>query len=205
MNYTLLNDYELVNYAVSENMEDAMNLIYDKYQPIIVSYSKKMLPLCQSGGVDLNDLIQEGRLGLSNAISKFRESKDITFYTFACTCIKRRIISLIVSTNRLKHKPLNDSIPLTVTSDNENIEMDYLMRDMKNEPESIILEEENNMYLTNSIKEKLTDFEKEVFDLKIKHFTYDEISLILNKNKKSIDNALQRIKSKVKDILIELD
>ncbi len=205
MNYSDLNDYELVTYALSENMEDAMNLIYYKYQPIIVAYSKKMLPVCSNGGVDLNDLIQEGRLGLSNAINKFRESKDITFYTFACTCIKRRIISLAVSTNRLKHKPLNDSLPLITTSDSDDIELDYLMSDMTNEPESKILEEENNNYLKESIKSKLTVFEQDVFDLKIQHFNYEEISLILNKNKKSIDNALQRIKNKVKDILIDLE
>lgn len=206
MDYKEYNDYELVNYAVSDNNEEATNILYQKYQPIIVAFAKKMLPFCEQGGIELNDLIQEGLLGLNSAIEHFNDHKDITFYTFARTCIERRMISTIVSTRRLKHRILNESIPFeTKGEDNELIFADYLLKDETTDPEYVLLNNEREAILSDLIRNQLTDFELQVFELKLNHFSYEEIANILDKNKKAIDNALQRIKSKMKNILKELD
>lgn len=206
MDYKEYNDYELVNYAVSDNNEEATNILYQKYQPIIVAFAKKMLPFCEQGGIELNDLIQEGLLGLNSAIEHFNEHKDITFYTFARTCIERRMISTIVSTRRLKHRILNESIPFeTKGEDNELIFADYLLKDETTDPEYVLLNNEREAILSDLIRNQLTDFELQVFELKLNHFSYEEIANILDKNKKAIDNALQRIKSKMRNILKELD
>lgn len=206
MDYKDYNDYELVNYAVSESSEEANELLYQKYQPMIVSFAKKMLPFCSQGGIELNDLIQEGLLGLSSAIEHFNEQKNITFYTFARTCIERRMISAVVSTRRLKHKILNESVPFeTKGEDNEFVSVDYLLKDETSDPEYVLLNNEREQILRNLIHDELTDFELQVFELKMNHFKYEEIASILDKNVKSIDNALQRIKSKIKKILNDLD
>ena len=206
MNYKDLNDYELVNYAIAEHSDEAETLLYDKYKPLIVNFAKKMLPYCENGGLELNQLIQEGMLGLSKAIDHFNEKKNITFYTFAKTCIERKIITAAVSTRRMKHKILNESVPFEVRGDdNEMVYADYLLRDETTDPEHVLLNSEREHILSNLIKDQLTDLELQVFELKLNHFSYDEIASILDKNTKSIDNALQRIKGKMRNILDELD
>lgn len=206
MDYKDYNDYELVNYAVSDQSEEANEILYQKYQPMIRSFAKKMLPFCSQGGIELNDLIQEGLLGLSNAIEHFNEQKNITFYTFARTCIERRMISTLVSTRRLKHKILNESVPFeTKDEDNEFVSVDYLLKDETSDPEYVLLNNEREQILRNLIHDELTDFELQVFELKMNHFKYEEIASILDKNVKSVDNALQRIKNKIKKILNDLD
>lgn len=205
MNYKDYNDYELISYAISENSEDAMDLIYKKYEPLIIAFSKKMLPFC-SGGLEMNDLIQEGRLGLNNAINRFDENKNITFYTFARTCIERKIISAVLATRRLKHKILNESVSIeTKHNDSEHTYADYFLKDESNDPEKLLIETEREKSLSGLIKDQLTNFELQVFELKLGQFTYDEISSILDKNNKAVDNALQRIKTKLRNILSKLD
>ena len=82
--------------------------------------ANKMHRSCKYNGLEINDLIQEGFLGLSNAITHYNENKDTSFYTFAKTCIERRMISLIISTKRLKHKILNESLSLEGSDDDSS-------------------------------------------------------------------------------------
>lgn len=206
MDYKEYNDYELVHYAVGEQSEEAMEILYQKYKPLIVNFAKKMLPGCSGSGVELNDLIQEGMLGLNNAIDHYIEQKDITFYTFARTCIERRIISATIAAKRQKHKILNESLSLEMTTPNEEtMELEYLLKDESMEPSQLLLTNEREEKLFELFKERFTEFELQVFELKMNQFSYDEIATILEKNKKAIDNALQRIKNKIKEILKELD
>ena len=71
--------------------------------------------------------------------------------------------------------------------------------------EAIIIFKENQKVrekeLIENIKSVLTDFEQQVFELKLSSFTYKEIAEILERDIKSIDNALQRIKIKIKEQL----
>lgn len=205
MDYKSLNDFELINYSIHDSDEEASELLYQKYKPIIISMAKKMLPYCENGGLDLNDLIQEGMIGLNKAINNFNEQKDITFYTFALTCIKRMMISAIVGTRRLKHKALNEAVPFEVTNDDESVTLDFVLKDVSTDPEYVLINSERSEILNHLIKDELTDFELQVFELKMNHFTYEEIASLLDRNKKAIDNALQRIKGKIRDILKELD
>ena len=66
-----------------------------------------------------------------------------------------------------------------------------------------MLNEEINNELIELVEKRLTDFEKQVFDLMLSYFTYKEIAEMLDKEPKQIDNAIQRIKVKVKDALKE--
>ena len=198
MDYKTLNDYELISY-VNESNEEANNLLIQKYEPLINKIANKMINYCPNSGLDVNDLIQEGRIGLNHAISYFNEQKDITFYTYAKKCIERKMISVVTSTKRLKHKVLNDSISYDV--DLDGVSFDKILKDDESNPEKIILNLNEQETLTSKINEKLTDFEKEVFGLMLSNFTYKEIAAILDKDSKQIDNAIQRIKNKVKKLI----
>ena len=199
MNYRDYNDNELLSY-VSENNEEASEILYKKYLPLITNIARKMSLYVKNTGVDVNDLIQEGMLGLSNAISEYSDDKNTIFYTFAKTCIERKIITAVTAARRLKHRPLNDSVPLEtskVTDDNQ-VFLDEVIGDNKDNPENMLLDSENFNEIVSIAKEELTDFEMQVFELRISDFGYKEIAEILEKDIKAIDNALQRIKSKLK-------
>ena len=194
MNYDDINDYEVLS-MVADN-EDATELLFKKYKPLIVGLAKKIYNNNQNTGYDLNDLIQEGMIGFSTAINTFDENKDTTFFTYAKTCIERRLISLIKSASRLKHQILNESYSVEdLAQDNKSLE--NLLEDSTSNPENKIIDDENTNELIRNIQKQLTPLESAVFELKISGFTYREIADILDKDSKSIDNAISRIKTKV--------
>ncbi len=202
MDYQNLNDYELISY-VYENDEEARNILLKKYEPLISSIVSRMMKSCPYIGVDRSDLMQEGLIGLNHAMDYFNDQKDITFYTYAKTCIERKLISAIVASKRLKHRPLNDSIP--IDSEGEDAVPDRFLKDNSFNPEEILLDETKTEFLMKEIKKSLTDFELQVFELMISSFNYREIAEILDKDRKQIDNAIQRIKMKVKEKLKEIE
>ena len=156
---------------------------------------------CKNNGIEYSDLVQEGIIGLDYALKHFSEEKNTIFYTYVKTCIERKMLSYLLSTTRLKHKVLNDSISF----DNESNMLDKVLTDELNNPESIIESIERENELIKRVRKKLTSFEEQVFSLLISNFDYKEISDILDKDKKAIDNAIQRIRFKVKETIKEMD
>lgn len=202
MNYKEINDYELLSY-INDNNEEASEIIYNKYKPLIEKNANKLLKYCRYNGLELNDLIQEGMLGLSKAIETFNDSKDTTFYTYAKTCIERKQLTAIIGSQRQKHKLLNESIPF---ESYDNVEeqvktIEPMLIDNSYNPENVIFDFESGSELYNNILKVLTDFEMQVFELKASGFTYIEIAEMLDKDKKQIDNAIQRIKAKIRENL----
>lgn len=201
MNYKEYNDDELLSY-IAENNEDATEILYKKYMPLVTKLARKMYIYTNKSGLEVSDLIQEGMLGLSSAIREYNDSKNASFYTFAKTCIERKIISAVTATKRLKHKALNESLPLEsprLTDDNL-VFLEEIIGDNKENPENMLLDSENFNELLELARKELTDFELQVFELRISDFGYKEIADVLEKDIKSVDNALQRIKNKLKKI-----
>lgn len=195
MDYKNYNDYELLSY-VSEGNEEANNIIIKKYTPLINKFATKMYAYCKNNGLDKSDLIQEGMIGLSHAIDRYQEMADATFYTYAKLCIERKIISAVLSSNRNKNKILNESISF---DDDENMLL-KIVRDSSPNPEEIIVDSENEENIINKIKKVLTPLEEEVFSLLISGFKYKEIAQIIDKEEKSVDNTIQRIKNKIRNL-----
>ena len=184
-------DYELV-YLAQEGNEDAINIIYDKYKPIIVKKSKNAIVFVTHHGIEINDIMQEGYIGLEEAIRNFSQDSEATFYTFASLCIDRQLINFLRKINGNKDRVLNEAIMLDdslekTLTDNYNVEDNLLGKD-------------NNEQITKMLRDALTDFEKNVFDLRIRGYSFEEIAKKLNKDLKSIYNTLQRIKAKFKKI-----
>ena len=198
MEYKDFNDYELLDY-IAEGNEDANNIIIKKYEPLINKIAIKMLAFCKNNGLEKSDLVQEGMIGLNHAIERYHEQKDVLFYTYAKKCIERKIISVVIGSNRNKNRILNESISY---DDDENMLLRFIKAQTLS-PEEEILNLEIEEKLLQKIKEILTDLELQVFDLLISGFKYKEIAQILDKDDKSIDNAIQRIKVKIKKILKE--
>ncbi len=186
------NDYELVSLA-QEGNEEAIDIIYKKYKPIIVKKSKNAILYASHHGIDINDIMQEGYIGLDEAIKGFSQDDKATFYTFANLCIDREIVNYLRKTTRGKNKLLNEAVAIdegleNVISDDMDIESSFILRD-------------NEKKFMTEIYEELTKFEKEVFDLKIKGYNFEEIANILDRDVKSIYNTFHRIKQKSKKIM----
>lgn len=196
MNYKEFNDYELID-QIHSCSEDANEILIYKYRPLIVNIAQKLIKYC-NGGVDLNDLIQEGMLGLNEAINSFREDKEANFGTYARVCIQRRIVSLVRSTKTQKNMILNSSI--SIEDEDSNV-FDRYLSDNSLNPSIMVEDYDYTEHLFNKLNEQLTDLEKQVFELKKDGFDYKEIADILEKDTKVVDNAIQRIKSKLKAII----
>ena len=198
MEYKDFNDYELLSY-IREGNEEANNILIKKYEPLINKIATKMLSYCKNNGLDKSDLIQEGMIGLNHAIDRYQEQENILFYTYAKTCIERKIISVVISSNRNKNKILNESISY---DDEEHLLLKFI-KDSNPNPEETVIGIEKEKNLLSKIEDNLTDLEQQVFELLISGFKYKEIAEILEKDEKSIDNAIQRLKAKIKKIIIK--
>ena len=144
-------------------------------------------------GGDTDDLIQEGMIGLFKAIQDYQPDKEASFLTFARLCIDRQVYSAIQSSRRQKHQPLNSYISLS-----QNEEESELVDVQAEDPESIIIDRENTLHLQEQIKENLSVLENKVLDCYLEGNDYNSIAQILGKSPKSIDNALRRIRSKIR-------
>ena len=189
------NDNELL-YHISENNEQASELLYKKYEPLIKKEAKKLYKYVKSNGIEVSDLIQEGMLGLNSAINYFSESKETLFYTYAITCIKRKMIDYIIASNRQKNKALNNSV--SIEYDSEEKDLYYLVPDKSLNPEDLLLNEEREKEIIKLAKENLSDLEFQIFELRIDGFNHNEIAELLDIDYKAVDNAIQRIKNKMK-------
>ena len=109
MDYKKINDYEVV-YMVRENDEEAREIIFNKYIPIVRRIASDHLALAKMARIEYEDLVQEGLIALNEAINKYNERSGVLFYTFLCVCVERRILTYCRKMNSSKHYLLNTSL-----------------------------------------------------------------------------------------------
>lgn len=185
---------------------DAMDALMQRYKGIVRKRARSLFII----GGDQDDLMQEGMIGLFKAIQDYDKSKEAVFSTFAELCISRQLYSAVKSSNRKKNIPLNTYVSIYSPAYSEQGEetegsfmVDHSLEAAELSPEEILIDRENVRSLRRKIEECLSAMEKQVFDLYMEGMTYQEIARHLDKEPKSIDNALQRIKSKVNKALNE--
>ncbi len=197
MKYRDMNDYELLSY-VSESDDDARNIIFEKYMPLINDRANHLYGYCKKLGLELNDLIQEGMVGLNDAIRTFSDSYDTMFYTYALKCINSRMISSIVKSGRNKHKVLNESVFLELNDEDQSNGFGKTLIDNSYNPEDVLLVEEGKNEILSAIDKVLDDSEKQIINLKISGFKYREIADIVGRDIKYVDNCMRKIRNKLK-------
>ena len=196
MDYKSINDNELVILAREKN-EDAINILYDKYKPLITKKCSNYFKYVKDKGIDFNDLTQECLIGFEESIRSFNSDNDTLFYTFTSICMDRQLISLIKKVNRDKNKFLNEAISIESCMEDDNNLLDKI-EDNSYNPELGFMDDIEYEELYNKIIVNLTDFEECVFNLKLQGFGYEEIANIMDKSTKSVYNAMGRIKDKIK-------
>lgn len=191
--YTQYTDEELVD-MIRRGEQEVMDFIIDKYKSMV---RQKARVLYLVGG-EQDDLIQEGMIGLFKAVRDYRKEKDASFRTFAQLCVDRQIYHAIQSSNRQKHQPLNTYISMSSEEWEDEV---YHM--FQQSPENIVIAQENVVHLKNTIRRQLSSFENQVLEMYLDGDNYLQIAEKLGKPPKSIDNALQRIRGKVKECIGE--
>ena len=195
--YEGLTDEELIA-LFRDGDQEAMEKLLNKYKEMVLRKAKSMYIL----GGDSDDLIQEGMLGLFKAVRDYDCGRDASFRTFAQLCVTRQLYTAVKASSRKKHLPLNTAISLSrpMREDGEEDEefLDCLEADASSNPEVYLIGQEEMERLEEKIEKELSPFEKQVLELHLTGMGYVEIAHVLNRDEKSTDNALQRIRTKLR-------
>lgn len=135
------------------------------------------------------DLLQEGMLGFLDAVNKFDPSKGVPFKAFAETCINNRIVSAVRKNFNSKNAALSNAV--SFETENSDIVTG-------GDPADIVSDKFETEYLAELLSSGLSDFEKQVIDLRLRNKSYAQIAQELDRSEKAVDNAIQRIKSKMR-------
>ena len=201
-----LPDEDLIS-LIREGDSQATDYLMEKYKDLVRMRAGSMYIL----GGDREDLVQEGMIGLFKAIRDYDCGRDASFRTFASLCVSRQLYSFVRSSGRKKNIPLNTALSLNASSGTDETEgeadalLDFLKADETSNPEEYLLHQERLQRLEEKIEGQLSSFEKQVLDLHLTGMGYVEIAHVLNKPEKSTDNALQRVRTKLRSIIKEWD
>ncbi len=184
--------------------DEAMEYVLAKYKGLVRGLSRTLFLL----DGDEDDLIQEGMIGLYKAVVSYDECRGAAFETFASHCINRQMYSAVKKSNRKKNGPLNTYISIDSASDSDNEQgpdsvklLDRVSAGLHQNPEDIIIDREEAGDIEERLFSVLSGMEREVLSLFLRGMTYQEIARYMQKQPKAIDNALQRIKTKLRTIL----
>ena len=195
-------DEEIIE-TVREGEASGIDELFERYKNVVRSIASTMYLI----GGETEDLIQEGMIGLFKAVQEYDPGRDASFGTFARLCITRHIYSAVKASGRKKHIPLNTYVSLYEEKKDEDeggrtVEVqDMLRASDSTEPEQIILSNEKSEELERAIEEELSPFERNVLELYVTGMSYSDIADVLGKNEKAMDNAIQRIRGKLKKYL----
>ena len=200
--YETMTDESVLNLAKAGD-ENALNFIMDKYNNIVNMKASRFF----ATGIEKEDIIQEGMIGLYKAIQSYDGEKQNSFKSFANMCVERQLITVVKSANRQKNLPLNSAFSLnsTIYEDGESDIMEILDVHLVEDPLDTIANKEYLSQVETKIEENLSPFEKEVFVHYKQGKSYNDIAKEMNTKVKSIDTALQRIKKKVNKIKDQID
>ncbi len=198
--YDKMSDEELIQ-ELRDGDTDVADYLCNKYKNLVRHNAKSMYIL----GAEPEDLIQEGMIGLFKAVRDYDPGRDASFLTFASLCVSRQMYNAIQSAGRQKNIPLNNYISLNGNSDDDDEDRPAvaleLFADGGLSPEQLLIDKENTEALYRKICDELSDFENQVLDLYMTGMNYVQIAGVLGREEKSTDNALQRIRAKIKKIV----
>lgn len=183
---------------------DATEEMLNRYKNMVRSKATALYLV----GADKEDLIQEGMIGLFKAIREYNPERNDSFAAFAGLCITRQMYTAIKASNTKKNQPLNNYISFDLyafaeegapTGDNTNSYegISYWQKD----PEESVIDREHALWVEEEVISSLSTMERQVLSYYASGMPYQEIAKVMGKEPKSIDNALQRIRKKLKTVL----
>ena len=189
-----MTDEQLIE-LLREGKTEITDYLMEKYKDMVRKQARAMY----LWGGENDDLIQEGMIGLFKAIRDYREERETSFFHFAGLCITRQIYSAIEASNRKKHAPLNSYVSFYSEVSEEGQPLaEYLESERSDNPEQRMIDQENFELFLKKVRQSLSKMECEVLDDYLSGLNYQQIAEKMKKSPKAIDNALQRIKTKIR-------
>lgn len=181
-------DEELID-QVRKGNDDAIGVIVARYLPLV----RHKAAGCYGPGLEQDDLVQEGLIGLLGAIRGYVPGRLVSFATYATQCVTNRIYSAVRLALSPRNSPLRDY--MSISPDEQGQEIQLTLGDG---PETTFIEKEDTELRNRKMKTLLSQNEQEALKLYLSGHTYQEISNILHTSPKAVDNALQRVRRKLK-------
>ena len=178
-------DEELIRLA-QEGDKTATDALCNRYLWLVRQHARRFFLL----GGETEDLIQEGMMGLYFAVLEYKQSANSNFKNFASLCILRRIIDAVKKAASKKNAPLNSYASL----ETQTLGVYF-------NPEAALIQQDERVELNQKMSRVLSDFEFKVMTMYIDGMTTAEICEATGKPIKSVDNAVQRSKKKLQEIL----
>lgn len=149
-------------------------------------------------GGETEDLIQEGMIGLFKAVQDYRSDKEVSFYHFAELCVNRQMYTAVEASQRKKHTPLNTYVSLDAGQEKESAYLESGNHPQTLNPETLFISQETVRLLLKQANERLSPMERQVLALYLEGMNYHQIAEHMGKTPKAVDNALQRIRGKIR-------
>lgn len=197
-------DDESIVQLIHQGNSHALNYLIQKYRNFVRAKARTYFLI----GADKEDIVQEGMIGLYKAIRDYDGKKLSSFKAFAELCVTRQIITAIKTATRQKHIPLNSYVSLDKPIYDEETDrtlLDVIAGSKDIDPQELLVNQEKYGDVEAKLSELLSGLEKKVLQLYLDGRTYHEISVALNRHVKSIDNALQRVKRKLEQLIAEAE
>lgn len=167
--------------------ESAVTELVARYLPMIRRRAARyFLP-----GMEAEDVVQEGLIGLLKAVRLY-DGRQSAFAAFASVCVASTMATAAKAALSQKSRPLSDYSPLE--------ELDGVQRDPQVSPEEEIIIAEQMEELRGRIDTLLSGFEQQALTLYLSGHSYSEISQLLRTTSKAVDNALQRVRRKLRSV-----
>ncbi len=182
---TNLSDEELAVLAANGD-DESMALLISKVMPVAKAKASKH----GSPRLSADDLVQEGMLGFLDAVKSFKSEKGVPFKAYAEICINNRIVSAVRANFNHKNAALTNAVSIEEETDSLLSRCD--------DPANIVSDKYSSEQIKNLIDSGLSDFEKQVIELRLHDKSYAQIALSLDCSEKAVDNALQRIRKKIR-------
>lgn len=158
--------------------DDAFELIREQYAPLLLTMVSKVL--ANESKIEFDDLMQEASLALFQAALSFDLSqKQVTFGLYSKICVRNRLIS-VVRKHRKRDSSARDS------------KMPVPIAERKSARRAGLGD------LSDAVDTLFSSFEKSVYQLYLAGYSAAEIASRLQKSDKSIDNAIYRVRKKIK-------
>lgn len=198
-----MTDEQLIE-LLREGKTEITDYLMEKYKDMVRKQARAMY----LWGGENDDLIQEGMIGLFKAVQDYDPKEGASFSSFAGLCVSRQMYTAINASQRKKHLPLNSYVSIYASASDNPEEnglsiVDTIEAGKESNPELMILGEEYTNAFEEELKEKLSKLERKVLYLHLQGMEYLNIAEFMDKSPKTIDNALQRIKAKARQLLEE--
>ncbi|MDD3303295.1 MAG: RNA polymerase sporulation sigma factor SigE [Clostridia bacterium] len=184
-------EQELLEKLMVKSVE-AKNILIERNLRLVVYIAKKF----ENSGVNIEDLISIGTIGLMKAINSYNLDKNIKLATYASRCIENEILMFLRKNNRIKTEISIDE-PINTDSEGNDLSLGDILGTDNDSIFKSIEESDNKKVLMQAIQ-RLNHREKTIMQLRYGFDGYEELTQKEVADKLGISQSyISRIEKKV--------